>query len=59
MGRVRKDDKKRKTFTTRIEIDLYKQIKHIATDDDVDFYEVVEAAVRDYIEKRTSEKKRG
>jgi predicted transcriptional regulator len=51
MARRRKEKGVRKPFTTSLPEELTKKIKHIAVEQAKTYSEIVEEALRDYVEK--------
>ena len=53
MPKIKKDDVDRIIFSSRVDKHLVRQLKKIAFDEDRDIYDVLEEALRDYINKKS------
>ncbi len=58
MPKIKNDDVDRIIFSSRVDKHLVRQLKKIAFDEDRDIYDVLEEALRDYINKKTQARKK-
>lgn len=49
----------KKVFSTRIDDDLLKKLKHLAVDEDLSIGALLEEAIRELLEKRGGDKPKG